>query len=758
MVGIVALLWATTRSEAAVAANGDNLTAYQRTPGGVIENYVTMGDDNLAFGLAAADTAFSAAIADPDSARDKLDAFVPIQLKRWNNNAAKALMLRMAQNYFVAQNPTTNLVPTAIGDLDKVSNQNKANTMNLRHPYYVGKLLEWTDDPTIRAKAQALANATIQYFTPTSGSGFLNNVNVTNGGVQSQTTPILAVNWGLALQGMGAMTQQFASLLYWTWAGPRLQHVWTNRLAAGSNGNSSFADVYNSQGWARPVPSEFNTPAVIEEVEDLSDTDTLYLLRFAYEGARLASDWTAMSLLESAASQWFTSGWLDFDVGGGEIRGHNTRKLFRATGLPATNQIYSDGMWNYIYTLGALYRMTGNAAVVARIEALWETYLAVSPTGLLVGGLRNGDEALLENGNTYAQNQALMLDALIDAYLATGSTTLLADAQALAIAIRGRPAAEQEPARDSTAEPFFRVAEATHGGIGRLEVNFGSIGGRVTVRTTTGVAIAPTKILQNQSIVVYLPQSTYKVELGHVSGPLRAVTLPVTQAGVKIDYLAGSPTTSFVTGVIVQDNNDNAIPDAGDTTPAGARIYVDANNNGSYNTGEINQVVTGTGSYVLPVPPGVRNLRAALPTGTTSRWTAPTTSVVNGVPAYAFTFHTSGLSVTPAAFGWTTKKRISGNVFHDVNGNSVKNSNEPYLTESIVYLDTNNNGLRNFGEPFAPTATGGAYSIGNLTAGGNLRIVRRSAVPNVSTPATGVLPLTLSTSGQHTTGRNFGVR
>jgi hypothetical protein len=761
VIGLGTLLGAVLQSGTAAATNGDNLIEYQRTPGGVVENYYAAGDDNLVFGLIAADAAFrgfflNLETPDPSIARDGLDDFVPIELKRWNNNAAKEMMRRIIAGYFDEQSGTTHLVPTRRNettDKDPVSGQAVAGTTNLRHPYYVGKMMEWADDPSTRAKAQALANATTQYFTPISGSGFLNNVNVETGNAEPRT-PILAVNWGMALGGMGMLAKQFGNTAYWSWAGPRLQFVADHRRRTPGNDTWTFADIYDSEGWTNRAEA---SAADIAETRDMSDTDTLYLLRFAYEGARLASDHAIMSILENVGNQWFTGGWMTFQVEG-ENFSHNTRKLSRENGSFVMDSIYGDGKWNYVYALSALYRMTGNQQIISRIEQLWGTYLYVALDGLLVAGVRNGNDSFEVNGNPISENQALMLDALIDAHLATGSTVLLAYAQGLADAIRSRPPGEQESPREFTGRPFLRVAEATQGGIGRLEVNLGVAGGLVTVKTAAGFPVVPTRTLPNQSAVFYLPQGTYRVELGRVGSATRSVTLAVTPAGVKIDYLDGSPSTSFLTGVIAQDNNDNGIQDAGDTTPSGARLYVDANNNGSYNAGEINQVVGTTGSYALSVPIGARTLRAALPAGTTSRWTAPLTGVVNGAPSHAFTFHSPGLTVTPAAFAWTTKKRISGNVFLDVNANAVKNSAEPYLTESIVYVDTNNNGVRNLGEPFAATNTSGAYSIGNLVGGGVLRLVTRSAIPLVTLPTGGSQSVGLATPGQHATGRNFGCR
>jgi hypothetical protein len=105
-VGVVALSLACALTAPTVRAqvlNGLSLVEYTRDWDGRTENYYAIGDAALVRGLEEADAYFSFLPA--YFARDFLDEFVPIELKRWNNRAAKALMARIATGFYSAADP-----------------------------------------------------------------------------------------------------------------------------------------------------------------------------------------------------------------------------------------------------------------------------------------------------------------------------------------------------------------------------------------------------------------------------------------------------------------------------------------------------------------------------------------------------------------------------------------------------------------------------------------------------------------------------
>ena len=88
----------------------------------------------------------------------------------------------------------------------------------------------------------------------------------------------------------------------------------------------------------------------------------------------------------------------------------------------------------------------------------------------------------------------------------------------------------------------------------------------------------------------------------------------------------------------------------------------------------------------------------------------------NGGPGFSggLTFNGSG-EVVPVFSGSST---ISGMKFNDLNGNGVRDPNDPGLSGWTVYVDYNNNGvLDSATEPSALTGPGGTYTILGVTPG-----------------------------------------
>ena len=75
----------------------------------------------------------------------------------------------------------------------------------------------------------------------------------------------------------------------------------------------------------------------------------------------------------------------------------------------------------------------------------------------------------------------------------------------------------------------------------------------------------------------------------------------------------------------------------------------------------------------------------------------------------------------------STPGTLTGSVFFDVDGDGVRNSNEPPQTNWIVYLDANQNNRLDAGEKSALSNSNGDYSLTNITPGSySLAIVMQS--------------------------------
>lgn len=78
-----------------------------------------------------------------------------------------------------------------------------------------------------------------------------------------------------------------------------------------------------------------------------------------------------------------------------------------------------------------------------------------------------------------------------------------------------------------------------------------------------------------------------------------------------------------LTGVKFQDTNQDGDQDPGEVGIAGVTIYIDANNNGVFDSGELSTTTDANGRYLLQADPGTHILRAEISNG--AMQTAPTT-------------------------------------------------------------------------------------------------------------------------------------
>src|SRR5262249_13398877 len=136
---------------------------------------------------------------------------------------------------------------------------------------------------------------------------------------------------------------------------------------------------------------------------------------------------------------------------------------------------------------------------------------------------------------------------------------------------------------------------------------------------------------------------------------------------------------------------------------------------------------------------------AGLEPGTYTVREVPQTGWVQSAPAApAFTVDLdAGSDVTGIDFGNFRPVTLSGQKFHDLNGNGVKDPGEPGLAGWTVFLDLNNNGVLDPGEPSALTNAQGNYTIANVNPG--TVVLREVLQPNWVTtlPAEGSYTLTV---------------
>jgi hypothetical protein len=140
---------------------------------------------------------------------------------------------------------------------------------------------------------------------------------------------------------------------------------------------------------------------------------------------------------------------------------------------------------------------------------------------------------------------------------------------------------------------------------------------------------------------------------------------------------------------------------------AGVTIFLDANNNGELDDGEVSTGTAGDGSFrFTDVGPGTFLVRERVPTG----W-------VQTTPDPAPIVTTSGNDVGGVNFGNAVLNGISGVKFNDLNGDGIRQAGEPGLGGFTIFLDSNDNGVRDGTERAAVTDSSGRYSFLNLATG-----------------------------------------
>jgi subtilisin-like proprotein convertase family protein len=149
--------------------------------------------------------------------------------------------------------------------------------------------------------------------------------------------------------------------------------------------------------------------------------------------------------------------------------------------------------------------------------------------------------------------------------------------------------------------------------------------------------------------------------------------------------LTGLAINTAVSGNIYEDFAGDGVRAPSDTNvlSSGALVYVDANSNGSFDTGETNTPVDATGYYAfLTLPNGTHQIRPSLP-----GWfqNGPTGGF------YSITI-TSPLDFNlNQDFGFSRNGRMYARGFNDVNFNGTVDTGETGVPGQLIYIDANRN-------------------------------------------------------------------
>jgi subtilisin family serine protease len=210
-----------------------------------------------------------------------------------------------------------------------------------------------------------------------------------------------------------------------------------------------------------------------------------------------------------------------------------------------------------------------------------------------------------------------------------------------------------------------------------------------------------------------------------------------------------------VTGLVFADTNENGMKDTFESFQENAGIYADLNHNDSYDPDtEPFEFTRSDGSYELVLSttePVAFEVRVDI--GADGSVTNPASGEVALDKSPGDTIGQVNFGIKPSA---TMVGRISGSVFHDSDGNGLRDGNDFAVPGFTVYLDGDQNGSWTTGEPQAKSDGNGNFSFSNV-APGNVLVRMTVAVEwNVTTPAFDYYQVSVSPFG-HNTGLEFGV-
>ena len=173
--------------------------------------------------------------------------------------------------------------------------------------------------------------------------------------------------------------------------------------------------------------------------------------------------------------------------------------------------------------------------------------------------------------------------------------------------------------------------------------------------------------------------------------------------------IAISPGT--LSGGVWLDANNNGVWDASEQAMANETVYLDIDESGNLNQGDLEATTDTTGSYAFTVAAGTYDVR--LLTQASHSLSVPASGYFAEVQL------SNGGVAEGLLFGLVLNQpgSISGYKWNDTDGDGLWDSGEVGLSGWTVYIDANQNGSLDTGELSTVTEENGFYSFGDLQPG-----------------------------------------
>jgi hypothetical protein len=201
-----------------------------------------------------------------------------------------------------------------------------------------------------------------------------------------------------------------------------------------------------------------------------------------------------------------------------------------------------------------------------------------------------------------------------------------------------------------------------------------------------------------------------------------------------------------IAGQKFNDLDGDGVKDAGEPGLENWKLFLDADNDGVLDNGEQTANTDRSGNYKFAgLGAGSYRVREVLQSG----WRQTTPSI-----GYHDITLAAGQNVTGKDFGNTQNVLITGTTWNDLDGDGVKDTGEPSLSNWRMFIDVDKDGLWDANEKSVLTNAAGTYSFKDLAAGTyRIREVLQTGWRRTA-PSAGPYDVTLG-SGASTT-RNFG--
>jgi predicted outer membrane repeat protein len=281
----------------------------------------------------------------------------------------------------------------------------------------------------------------------------------------------------------------------------------------------------------------------------------------------------------------------------------------------------------------------------------------------------------------------------------------------------------------------------------------------------------PTTQTQTDGIYVFdeLTSGDYRIGIVPISteweqtvpSGTQMVSVAVTEDVSGVDFGAHLKPSLIQGRLGLDDDASGYISNGEYYAIAGLTLYLDDNLNNQLDAGEISTLTTSSGYFnFLDAPAGPHTIAVVFPSSTWE-YTEPLSERQVTAVDHA-TVSAGVLCIRELPF------IVTGEVWHDVDGNGLKDPGEPPIKDWIVYLDLDNDGMHDAfevtvgeqtwpAEPYAATRTDGSY-IFNLDDG-TFSIRADYFSHSVLWDITTVAGYSVSgVSGDVLTGRNFGAQ